>query len=101
METAGRERDWRGARKREGRREAEREREKERGEGMREGSGETKRKRWDGGGEGEGGELWGGQPMQILGKQRANQGGRQPLQRSEPPLVTGGRVWGGWGGVET
>lgn len=30
-----------------------------------------------------------GQPMQILPEQRANQGGRQPLQRSGLPLVTG------------
>lgn len=29
-----------------------------------------------------------GQPMQILPEQRANQGGRQPLQRSGLPLVT-------------
>lgn len=28
------------------------------------------------------------QPMQILGEQRANQRGRQPLQRSELLLVT-------------
>lgn len=32
-----------------------------------------------------------GQPMQILPEQRANQGGRQPLQRSGLPLVTGRR----------
>lgn len=30
-----------------------------------------------------------GQPMQILPEQRANQEGRQPLQRSGLPLVTG------------
>lgn len=55
---------------------------------MRAGSGETKRKRWDGGGGG-GEERRVGQPMQILPEQRANQGGRQPLQRSGLPLVTG------------
>lgn len=32
-----------------------------------------------------------GQPMQILPEQRANQRGRQPLQRSGLPLVTGRR----------
>lgn len=31
-----------------------------------------------------------GQSMQILPEQRANQGARQPLQRSGLPLVTGG-----------
>lgn len=45
------------------------------------------RKDWRGGGE-----KWQvGQPMQILPEQRANQGGRQPLQRSGLPLATGKR----------
>lgn len=42
------------------------------------------------GGKGEGREQQVGQPMQIRSEQRANQGGRQPLQRSGLlPLVTG------------
>lgn len=40
------------------------------------------------GGEGGGEKRQVGQPMQILPEQRANQGGRQPLQRSGLPLVT-------------
>lgn len=43
------------------------------------------------GGEGGGEKRQVGQPMQILPEQRANQGGRQPLQRSGLPLVTGRR----------
>lgn len=39
-------------------------------------------------GTGEGGSREGGQPMQILPAQGANQGGRQPLQRSGLSLVT-------------
>lgn len=46
------------------------------------------------GGEGGGEKRQVGQPMQILPEQRANQGGRQPLQRSGLPLVTGKEMWG-------
>lgn len=58
----------------------------------------------DGTREGRGGEGGGenpqvGQPMQILPEQRANQGGRQALQRSGLPLVTGrGDGREGWRG---
>lgn len=48
-------------------------------------------KRRGGGGDGGGERRQVGQPMQILPEQRANQGGRQPLQRSGQPLVTGRR----------
>lgn len=41
------------------------------------------------GGKGEGQKHQVGQSMQILPEQRANQGARQPLQRSGLPLVTG------------
>lgn len=71
-----------------------REREAER---MRVVSGETKQKWWERekqveeGWEQGRGKQQVGQPMQILPEQRANQRGRQPLQRSGLPLVTGRR----------
>lgn len=49
----------------------------------------TEERRESRGGDGGGEERQVGQPMQILPEQRANQGGRQPLQRSGLPLVTG------------
>lgn len=51
--------------------------------------GRERRRGRRGGGEGGGEKRQVGQPMQILPEQRANQGGRQPLQRSGLPLVTG------------
>lgn len=50
----------------------------------------TEKRRERRGGDGGGKKRQVGQPMQILPEQRANQGGRQPLQRSGQPLVTGG-----------
>lgn len=51
----------------------------------------TEKRRERRGGYGGGEKRQVGQPMQILPEQRANQGGRQPLQRSGQPLVTGRR----------
>lgn len=68
--------------------ESERAREQEREEGRGRARAQVKLSENDGTGGGEV-ERRGGQPMQILPEQRANQGGRQPLQRSGLPLVTG------------